>query len=338
MPTKRVFTWNAGRCTTLPCRITADVGAWYSWNTATSTGAMTAVHRTGSTLGLTLRRLPTTTTTYYVRVDARYFYSPSVFVAVTVVPATLAPRSFAARGTAHLYTGNAAACTGGLVAPPAVGKWCPIALTPPAGGFNAGTVVSWNSVLAAPASNPSNAVGAGNGHVTANLISGTWRVFFWPSRNGTFTDTISYQLRSTGLGLTSALATVSLTVDAVAPPPPPTKVGTVNGCPTGAACGAVRIWSGVSRTTTNVGTAANGSQLTAHCWVDGQGTTSGNNAISSDDAATFNSRVWWQVDFNGGRYYIPDVWLFRAYGAPGNGEAYSPAPPIGQPINGLPMC
>ena len=122
-------------------------------------------------------------------------------------------------------------------------------------------------------------------------------------------------------------------------PPPPTKVGTVYGCPVGTgSCGAVRIWSSATRTSTNVGTANNGSQLTAHCWVYGQGTTDGNNSISSDDAQTFNSLVWWRVDYGGGLNYIPDVWFFRAYGAPGNGESFSPTPPSGIQINGLPMC
>jgi hypothetical protein len=113
--------------------------------------------------------------------------------------------------------------------------------------------------------------------------------------------------------------------------------GLVNGCPVGAACGPVGIYSAGTRASTRVGQADHGAGLRAYCYVVGQETTTGNESISTDDGATFNSRIWWQVDYSG-RNYIADAWFFRAFGTNGNSKFSAPTPAAGQWIGGLPPC
>ena len=101
---------------------------------------------------------------------------------------------------------------------------------------------------------------------------------------------------------------------APAPAPAPSATITVNTCATDGNCERWNpIWvhanpAGSSR----IADAYRGQQFTARCWAPGRTLTDGNNSITSDDAIQFTSALWFGIDFNGGRGYVPAVWTTKS--------------------------
>lgn len=54
-----------------------------------------------------------------------------------------------------------------------------------------------------------------------------------------------------------------------------------------------------------------GTSLTARCWAGGRTLTDGSNNTAEDDARQFTSALWYGVDWNGGRGYVPAVWTTK---------------------------
>lgn len=96
-------------------------------------------------------------------------------------------------------------------------------------------------------------------------------------------------------------------------PTPPSATITVNTCATDGNCERWNpIWihsnpAGSSR----IADAYRFQQFTARCWAPGRQLTDGNNSISSDDPIQFTSSLWYGVDYNGGRGYVPAVWTTK---------------------------
>ncbi len=104
---------------------------------------------------------------------------------------------------------------------------------------------------------------------------------------------------------------------APAPPKPaPVPVGrtiVVNTCNTYGTCDYWNpIWvhsnPAVSSRIADVG---RGTALTARCWAPGRTLTDGSNNTAEDDARQFTSALWYGVDWNGGRGYVPAVWTTK---------------------------
>jgi hypothetical protein len=54
-----------------------------------------------------------------------------------------------------------------------------------------------------------------------------------------------------------------------------------------------------------------GTALTGRCWAGGRTLTDGSNNTAEDDARQFTSALWYGVDWNGGRGYVPAVWTTK---------------------------
>jgi len=86
--------------------------------------------------------------------------------------------------------------------------WCGITLTP----VNTGTG-AYDVVEAYPESNPDNTPKTGLGYVqVAKNKSGRLVIYFSPSRNGQYRETVHYRLKNTWLGVVSRWATITVTV------------------------------------------------------------------------------------------------------------------------------
>jgi hypothetical protein len=98
-----------------------------------------------------------------------------------------------------------------------------------------------------------------------------------------------------------------------APQPPAGATIVVNTCNTYGNCDYWNpIWvhanPAVSSRIADVG---RGTALTARCWAAGRTLTDGSNHTTEDDARQFTSALWYGVDWNGGRGYVPAVWTTK---------------------------
>lgn len=86
--------------------------------------------------------------------------------------------------------------------------WCGITLTP----VNTGTG-AYDVVEAYPESNPDNTAKTGLGYLrVAKNASGKLVIYFSPSRNGKYRETVHYRLKNTKLGVVSRWASITVTV------------------------------------------------------------------------------------------------------------------------------
>lgn len=103
----------------------------------------------------------------------------------------------------------------------------------------------------------------------------------------------------------------------VTPPPapkPPTGVTiVVNTCNTYGNCD---YWNPIwvhsnPAVSSRIADVSRGTALTARCWAPGRTLTDGSNNTTEDDARQFTSALWYGVDWNGGRGYVPAVWTTK---------------------------
>jgi hypothetical protein len=97
------------------------------------------------------------------------------------------------------------------------------------------------------------------------------------------------------------------------PPPPPSATIVVNTCNTYNNCDVFNpIWVHSNpAVSSRIGDVGRGTSLTARCWAAGRTLTDGSNNTTEDDARQFTSALWYGVDWNGGRGYVPAVWTTK---------------------------
>lgn len=101
-----------------------------------------------------------------------------------------------------------------------------------------------------------------------------------------------------------------------APAPAPAPVGrtiVVNTCNTYNNCD---YWNPIwvhsnPAVSSRIADVSRGTALTARCWATGRTLTDGSNNTTEDDARQFTSALWYGVDWNGGRGYVPAVWTTK---------------------------
>jgi hypothetical protein len=94
------------------------------------------------------------------------------------------------------------------------------------------------------------------------------------------------------------------------PPPPPSATIVVNTCNTYNDCDYWNpIWVHANpAVSSHIADVGRGTALTARCWANGIRLTDGSNQTAEDDARQFTSSLWYGIDWNGGRGYVPAVW------------------------------
>ena len=97
------------------------------------------------------------------------------------------------------------------------------------------------------------------------------------------------------------------------PPPPPSAVIVVNTCNTYNNCDYWNpIWVHANpAVSSRIADVYRGTSLTARCWAIGKQLTDGSNQTTEDDARQFTSSLWYGIDWNGGRGYVPAVWTTK---------------------------
>ena len=97
------------------------------------------------------------------------------------------------------------------------------------------------------------------------------------------------------------------------PPPPPSAVIVVNTCNTYNNCAYWNpIWVHANpAVSSRIADVYRGTSLTARCWAIGKQLTDGSNQTTEDDARQFTSSLWYGIDWNGGRGYVPAVWTTK---------------------------
>ncbi len=100
------------------------------------------------------------------------------------------------------------------------------------------------------------------------------------------------------------------------PPAPKPSAGVtivVNTCNTYGNCDYWNpIWVHANpATSSRIADVGRGTALTARCWAPGRTLTDGSNNTAEDDARQFTSALWYGVDWNGGRGYVPAVWTTK---------------------------
>ena len=103
---------------------------------------------------------------------------------------------------------------------------------------------------------------------------------------------------------------------APAPAPAPAPVSAwivVNTCNTYGNCDYWNpVWiHGSPAVSSRIADAWRGMGLTARCWANGRVLTDGSNNTAEDDARQFTSGLWYALDWNGGRGFIPAVWTTK---------------------------